>query len=114
MSREPRIATGRHRQALRQLRPRFASLRQGDLREGLCLSQCTTGVRACEQREAFRKGGARTAAGRARKAAHLQAHSHRSHLSGQIGKPARVVAMHMGRWLRAFRTRSVRLTRSQH
>ena len=71
MSREPRIATGRHRQALRQLRPRFASLREGDLHEGLGLSQCSTGVRAREHREALRKGGARTAPGAAGKATHL-------------------------------------------
>jgi len=71
MSREPRIATGRHRQALRQLCPCFASLREGDLLEGLGLLQCSTGVRAREHREAFRKGGARTPPGAAHKAAHL-------------------------------------------
>jgi hypothetical protein len=71
MSREPRIATGGHRQALRQLCPCFASLREGDLLEGLGLLQCSTGVRAREHREAFRKGGARTPPGAAHKAAHL-------------------------------------------
>ncbi len=35
-------------------------------------------------------------------------------LAGEIGKLARVVAMHMGGWLRAFRARSTRLTRSQN
>jgi len=71
MSREPRIATGRHRQALGQLRTCFATFREGDLGEGLGLAQCATGVRAREHREAFRKGGARTSTGSARKAAHL-------------------------------------------
>lgn len=68
---QERIATGRHCQALRQLRPRFASLREGDLGEGLGLAQCSPGVGAREHREAFRKGGARTPTGSARKAAHL-------------------------------------------
>jgi hypothetical protein len=49
------IATGRHRQALRQLRPSFASLREGDLGECLGLSQGTPGVGAREQREASAK-----------------------------------------------------------
>jgi hypothetical protein len=68
---QERIATGRHRQALRQLRPRFASLREGDLGEGLGLAQGSPGVGAREHWEAFRKGGARTPLGAARKAAHL-------------------------------------------
>ena len=70
MSREPRIATGRHPQALRQLRPGFASLREGDLGERLGLSQGAPGVHTRERREALRKGGARTPWGAAGKAAH--------------------------------------------
>ncbi len=114
MSREPRIATGRHPQALRQLRPGFASLGEGDLGERLGLSQGAPGVHTRERREALRKGGARTPWGAAGKAAHLQAHAHRSLLAGEIGQLARVVAMHPDRGLCACRARSAGLTRSEY
>jgi len=111
---QERITARGHRQALRQLCACFASLREGDLHQGLGLSQGAPGVGVRERREAFRKGGARAAMGSAPKAAHLQAHAHRSLLAGQIGQSACVVAMHLGRWLGAFRARSGALTRSQH
>lgn len=87
---------GGHRKALCQLRACFASLCEGDLRESLSLSQRSPGVGVRERRKAFRKGGTRTATGSAPKTPHLQAYAHRSLLTWQIGKPARVVAMHMG------------------
>ena len=68
---QERITARGHREALRQLRACFAPVSKRDLREGLGLLQCSTGVRTREHREAFRKGSARTAPGAARKAAHL-------------------------------------------
>ena len=75
---QERITARGHREALGQLRARFASVSKHDLGEGLGLSQRPPGVGARQLREAFRKGGSRAAPGAAHEAAHLQAHARRS------------------------------------
>ena len=111
---QERLAAGGHREALRQLRTRFASYRKRDLGEGLGLSQGPPGVGARQLREAFRKGGTRATAGSAHEAAHLQAHVHRSSLTWHIGQRARVAASDAGRWVRTLRTCCAGLARFQH
>src|SRR6266487_84431 len=108
------IAAGGHREALRQLRTCFASLREGDLGEGLGLAQRSPGVGVCQLWKAFGKGGTRAAPGAAYKAAHLQAHAHCSSLTWEIGKSARVATSHAGRCMRALGADGAGLARFQH
>jgi len=78
------LAAGGHREALRQLRTRFASDSKRDLGEGLGLSQGPPGVGERKLWKAFRKGGTWTAPGSTHEAAYLQAHAHCSSLAWHI------------------------------
>src|SRR5271157_35301 len=108
---QERLAAGGHREALRQLRARFASDGKRDLPEGVSLSQRPPGVGARQLWEAFRKGGTWAAPGATHEAAYLQAHAHRSSLARQISERARVAASDVGRWLHTLRAYCARLVR---